>query len=88
MSVEFVDTNIFIYARDRSAGPKHDASVALLERLFDENAGAVSTQVLSEFYSIATKKLRMSSEEAEAVIEDLAGWAIHRPDHASPFRQA
>jgi predicted nucleic acid-binding protein len=38
--------------------------------------------VLSEFYVAATKKLAMKSEEAEAVIQDLGGWTIHRPSHA------
>ncbi len=36
MSAEFVDTNIFIYAHDSSAGRKHQQSVALLTRLFEE----------------------------------------------------
>lgn len=81
MSVEFVDTNIFVYAHESGAGAKHQKAVDLLERLFDQQAGAVSIQVLSEFYVAATKKLGMRSEEAEDAIADLRSWAIHRPGH-------
>jgi predicted nucleic acid-binding protein len=68
-----------VYAHDGGAGRKHDLSVNLLKRLFEEANGALSVQVLSEFYSAATKKLSMKSEEAEEAITDLTGWTIHRP---------
>lgn len=82
MSVEFVDTNILIYAHDGGAGAKHHQAVGLLSRLFEDANGALSIQVLSEFYAAATRKLAMKSEEAEEVIRDLASWTIHRPGHA------
>ena len=82
MSVEFVDTNILIYAHDGGAGAKHHQAVGLLSRLFGDASGALSIQVLSEFYAAATRKLAMKSEEAEEVIRDLASWTIHRPGHA------
>lgn len=88
MSVEFVDTNVFVYAHDGGAGVKHTRSVELLASLFENQAGAVSTQVLSEFYSAATKKLRMTSQQAEEVIADLVGWTLHRPSHADLIRAA
>ena len=86
MSVEFVDTNILVYAHDGGAGSRHDRSVELLTRLFEEAAGALSIQVLAEFYAAATGKLGMKSEEAESVIADLAGWIIHRPNHADVLK--
>jgi len=82
MSAEFVDTNVFIYAHDGSAAAKHQKSVALLERLFDDGNGAISIQVLAEFYAAATRKLRMSAMEAEEVVQDLGGWMLHRTSHA------
>jgi predicted nucleic acid-binding protein len=88
MSADFVDTNILIYAHDSSAGKKHARSVELLSRLLEENSGAVSIQVLTEFYAAATRQLGMSSQEAEEVIADFAGWTIHRPDHAGLLRAA
>jgi len=88
MSAEFVDTNILIYAHDGGAGAKYEKSVELLTRLFEEGSGALSLQVLSEFYVAATKKLAMESEEVEAAIRDLAGWVIHRPGHADVLNSA
>jgi predicted nucleic acid-binding protein len=81
MSVEFIDTNVLIYAHDRGTRAKHDRAVDLLSRLFDDATGALSIQILSEFYAAATKKLAMKSEEAEEVISDLGAWTIHRPGH-------
>jgi len=86
MSVEFVDTNVLVYAHDGGAGRRHDRSVDLLNRLFEEANGSLSVQVLSEFYSVATRKLSMKSEEAEEAISDLSGWIIHRPGHADVLR--
>lgn len=82
MSAEFVDTNVLIYAHDGGAGAKHNRAVELLERLFDDRNGALSTQVLCEFYAAATKQLAMTSEEAEAVLSDLANWTVHRLAHS------
>ncbi len=86
MSVEFVDTNIFVYAHEGGAGIKHRKAVDLLARLFEEHAGAISVQVLAEFYVTATKKLGMKSEEAEEAIADLKNWNIHRPGHDDVLR--
>ena len=86
MSVEFIDTNVLVYAHDGGAGRKYDHSVELLKRLFEEGNGAVSVQVLSEFYFAAIKKLSMKSEEVEEAISDLRGWSIHRPGHADILR--
>ncbi len=82
MSAEFVDTNIFIYAHDLSAGVKGEKARELIARLFEAGDGAISTQVLIEFYSIATKKLSMSSQVAEEIVSDLHVWTLNRPTHA------
>jgi len=81
MSVEFVDTNVLIYAHDLTAGAKRTAGIDLLSRLFEESAGAVSIQVLAEFYAVSTRKLGMKAEEAEEILSDLGAWTIHRPVH-------
>ena len=59
MSVEFIDTNVLVYAHEGGAGAKHGRAVDLLAHLFEDASGALSIQVLSEFYSAATKKLAM-----------------------------
>lgn len=82
MSVEFVDTNIFVYASDSGMGAKFQTAVDLISRLAETAAGAISTQVLSEFYNAATTKLRMPGAEAEETLRDLGSWMIHRPGHS------
>ena len=75
---EFVDTNILIYAFDRSAGPKREAAAAVVERLWSERAGCVSLQVLQESYVTATRKLSMPAADAASQVERLGKWVVHR----------
>ena len=86
MSAEFVDTNILVYSHDLSAGFKRERSRELLTRLFDESTGALSMQVLTEFYSVVSKRLGMSSDRAEEVLSALSLWQIHRPEFADLMR--
>jgi predicted nucleic acid-binding protein len=88
MSVEFVDTNILVYAHDGGAGKKYERSAALLTRLMDADACCASIQVLAEFYAAATRKLGMTSEEAEEVLVDLGSWKLHCPAHADLLNAA
>jgi predicted nucleic acid-binding protein len=76
----FVDTNILLYAHDRDAGEKRDTASEWLERLWGSRAGALSTQVLQEFYVNATRKLPrpLSAPRARAVIVRYATWHVHR----------
>jgi len=80
---EFLDTNVVCYAYDASAGYKHEISVNLIQRLLLDSAGALSIQVLVEFYSVVTRKLQAASQIAEAALEDLSIHRIHRPDYSS-----
>jgi predicted nucleic acid-binding protein len=80
--LQFIDTNVLIYAHDTSAGPKHDRARALVTQLWEERAGGVSIQVLQEFYVNVTRKVArpMSPEAAAQIIADLATWQVQRPD--------
>jgi predicted nucleic acid-binding protein len=82
MNVEFIDTNVLVYAADMGMGLKFSMALELISRLANTGAGAISTQVLAEFYNVATRKLRMRSEEAEETIRDLGTWTVHRPAHS------
>ena len=79
MSVEFIDTNVLVYAYDGGAGIKHEKSVELVKRLAESGTGALSIQVLIEFCAIAMKKLLMTAAELEAILKDFDVWIIHRP---------
>lgn len=80
--LQFVDTNILIYAHDRSAGPKYDQARELMADLWADRAGCLSLQVLQEFYVNVTHKVAkpLSPDEAAQIITDLAVWQVHRPD--------
>ena len=88
MSVEFVDTNVLVYAHDAKAGQKRVNSIELVRRLAKDNSGALSIQVLSEFYAASTRKLAMTSAEAEEIVLDFGAWTIHSPAHADLVRAA
>ncbi len=82
MNVEFVDTNILIYAHDTADGMKHSKAVDLLLRLDESNSGALSTQVLVEFVSVGIRKLKFKPEELQEIVSDFSHWKVHRPTHA------
>ncbi len=88
MALEFVDTNVFVYAHDRSAAQKYRRAEALIDDLNQRDAGAISTQVLVEFYSAAVIKRGMAAQLAESVIDDLGIWTLHRPDYVDILRAA
>lgn len=44
----FVDTDILVYAHDRSTGVKHRRARTLIEQLWNSGKGELSTQVLQE----------------------------------------
>ena len=72
----FVDTNVLVYAYDRAAGAKRDLARDLLEALWNEGRGVLSTQVLQEFYVNVRRKTRppVSQEEARALVADYLVW--------------
>lgn len=80
----FVDTNILIYAHDRSAGTKHEIASELIRSLWESGNGSLSVQVLQEFFVNITRKVPRPLEVAMAaeIIADLATWDVHAPTAA------
>jgi predicted nucleic acid-binding protein len=74
----FVDSNILVYAHDRGAGPRHEAARSLIEKLWRERSGVLSTQVIQEFYINVRRKALNPIEPAEAVrlVEDYLRWHV------------
>lgn len=59
----FIDTNILVYANDRSEKAKHDqAKKILVDGIENENI-TLSTQVLSEFFVTVTRKIKVKLPE-------------------------
>ncbi|MBI2147168.1 PIN domain-containing protein [Candidatus Woesearchaeota archaeon] len=69
-----IDSNILIYAYDRTDAQKHKIAKELLEKCWKQQAKyAVSTQNLAEFFINITKKVPnpLSIEEAEEIVHDI-----------------
>jgi len=81
----FVDTNVLVYAFDKSGSPKQRGAQRLMNELMEQDRLRVSTQVLQELYVTLTRKAMRpcSSEEALAVVEDLAAWPLMVVDYAA-----
>ena len=60
----FLDSNILVYADDRSAGPKRDRARTLIRETMLAGTGVLSLQVLQEYFATATKKLHLPSAAA------------------------
>ncbi len=79
-SVQFVDTNVLIYAYDRSAGEKHARAQALVVDLWRVRRGCLSVQVLQEFYVVGARKLvEIEPADLRVILADLALWQVHAP---------
>lgn len=79
--LQFVDTNILVYAQDSTAGHKHRVAQELMRELWRTKNGCLSIQVLQEFYVVVTRKVArpLSSEAAADIIADLGVWTVYRP---------
>jgi predicted nucleic acid-binding protein len=74
-----VDTNVLVYAYDRSEPQKQQQALAVLDQLAQDNAGALTTQILAEFFVTVTRKLAapLSAADAYTRIENLLlAWMV------------
>jgi predicted nucleic acid-binding protein len=74
----FVDTNILIYAHDRSAGLKHERARQVIERLWTTGQGVLSSQILQELCINLRRKLArpLPVDEVRRLIQDYLNWEI------------
>ena len=74
----FVDTNILIYAHDRSAGVKHQRARHAIESLWTTGQGVLSTQILQELCISLRRKLArpLPVDEVRRLIQDYLSWEI------------
>jgi predicted nucleic acid-binding protein len=74
----FVDTNILVYAHDRSAGVKHQRARGLVERLWSTGEGVLSTQVLQELCINLRRKAQrpLPVDEIRSLLRDYLAWEV------------
>jgi predicted nucleic acid-binding protein len=74
----FVDTNILMYAHDVSAGAKHERAKAIVEELWRNRTGIVSTQVLQELSVNLRKKAGrpLDVKTTREIVADYLTWQV------------
>ena len=68
----FFDSNIFVYYADQRYPEKMNIAQNLINSVFREGNGVISTQNLQEFYNASTKKLHRDKSEVRRNVEDFA----------------
>jgi len=81
----FIDTNVLVYAHDTGYGLKHEQARTLVERMWAERSGVLSTQVLQELYVNVRRKARRPIGRAQALrlVEDYISWEVVVNDERS-----
>ena len=74
----FLDTNIIVYAHDRSSREKHEVAREIMDYLWKSRKGVISVQVLQEFFVCVTKKIGKSLhlKNARTILEYLLNWDV------------
>jgi len=75
----FVDTNVLVYAHDTAAGAKHERARELVQDLWRDRSGVLSTQVLQELCVNLRKKAGrpVDLRTAREIITDYLAWELH-----------
>jgi predicted nucleic acid-binding protein len=76
----FLDTNVLVYAYDPVEAAKRTRAIRVLERLGSRQSGALSAQVLGEFFVTVTRKIipPLTVAEAERSLTNyVRSWVIY-----------
>ena len=83
MTAVFVDTNVLIYSEDGRVPEKQAQALAWLRVLWQRRAGRLSNQVLNDFYTNVTRKIKppMQPGDARAEVRRYQRWQPWAIDH-------
>ena len=70
----FIDSNVLLYFVDPVEAAKRARAKEWLDALWMAGRGRLSWQVLHEFYSNATRKMRLEPEKAREIVDDFSLW--------------
>jgi predicted nucleic acid-binding protein len=76
----FFDTNILVYADDKSAPGKQKQALDLIAAHRRAGTGVISMQVLQEYFVTVTRKLGVDARVARRKVELLAEFDVAAPD--------
>ena len=87
-----LDTNLLVYAHDTTDLEKHKTCMEIINNCLDEKATlVVSSQNLSEFFSVTTTKRILTKEDAISIINDIinfSNWIKIDFDHKTALEAA
>ena len=66
MSVDFLDTNVFVYLFDEADAAKHAVARTLVADALSNGTGAISFQVVQEALNVLTHKLKVIARAEDA----------------------
>ena len=72
----FIDTNILIYCMDNAYPKKKQKCRALLKSLETETPGVISTQVMQEFFVVATRKFSIDPLHAKDLLHGFTNFEV------------
>ena len=76
----FVDSNVLVYAHDADSGNKQRIAANAVAEILSARSGVLSIQVLQEFYSTVTRKLRsaIARDVARELLRGYSSWTIQQ----------
>ena len=75
----FLDTNVLVYSDDPRDPAKQTKALDIIENQLRQRTGAVSLQVLQEYFVSATGKLKLDAELAKQRIEVFSRFHVAAP---------
>lgn len=76
----FIDTNILAYSIDKKDPTKQEQARRILKRLVESHQPVISTQVINEFYVVATTKLKADHFITKNIIHNFRNMEIVTTD--------
>jgi len=80
VSKVFVDTNLFVYSIDQRDLIKRDKARNILKRLVEVHQPVISTQVIKEFYVVASTKLKADTFIVKNIIHNFRNLEVVNND--------
>jgi predicted nucleic acid-binding protein len=75
----FLDTNLFVYADDRTEPVKQRRALDLIKEHLEERTGVVSLQILQEYFVAVTKKLKLDAGIARNKVQIYSKFNVAEP---------
>lgn len=80
MSKIFIDTNILIYTIDKKNTARQKASRRFIGKIVREHVPVISTQVIQEFYVVATARLKADPVLVKSIVHNFHNMELVKID--------